>query len=222
MTRLLSATLCYPKLISTLQAILSYICRLTLSCMRYMGLKPDLFLSCFLFFPTYNLRKNLSVSGTVSDPVLGYHCAETDYYTCIGLSIIIIFLHVSYYMDHVLNPCMFIITVLQQGTSGPSRKPLKCRVMHHKVVAHQICAGQMLGWLNKITNYSGLYLTLCNVSFNKVLIHVDSILLCLYNYRSQMTSKCGKNKTVGSKPLVSWSLKLLPSRYKTVRPEKQG
>ena len=47
----------------------------------------------------------------------------------------------------------------QQGTSGPSRKPLKCRVMHHKVVAHQMCAVQMLGWLSKITNYSGLLLT---------------------------------------------------------------
>ncbi len=49
---------------------------------------------------------------------------------------------------------MYIL--LQQGTSGPSHKPLKCRVMHHKVIAHQICAVQMLGWLNKITNYSGL------------------------------------------------------------------
>ena len=47
----------------------------------------------------------------------------------------------------------------QQGTSGPSRKALKCRVMHHKVVAHQMCAVQMLGWLSKITNYSGLLLT---------------------------------------------------------------
>lgn len=53
--------------------------------------------------------------------------------------------------------------IIKQGTSGPSRKPLKCRVMHHKVVAHQICAGQMLGWLNKITNYSdGLRRILCN------------------------------------------------------------
>ncbi|XP_015779169.1 PREDICTED: LOW QUALITY PROTEIN: E3 ubiquitin-protein ligase UBR2-like [Acropora digitifera] len=43
---------------------------------------------------------------------------------------------------------------IKQGTSGPSRKPLKCRVMHHKVVAHQMCAVQMLGWLSKITNYS--------------------------------------------------------------------
>ena len=34
--------------------------------------------------------------------------------------------------------------------------------MHHKVIAHQMCAVQMLGWLNKITNYSGL-LKLINV-----------------------------------------------------------
>lgn len=53
--------------------------------------------------------------------------------------------------------------VIKQGTSGPSRKSLKCRVMHTKVIAHQMCAVHMLAWLNKITNYSdGLRRILCN------------------------------------------------------------
>lgn len=53
--------------------------------------------------------------------------------------------------------------IIKSGTSGPSRKPLKCRVMHHKVIAHQIFAVQMLGWLNKIAVHSdGLRRILCN------------------------------------------------------------
>ena len=58
----------------------------------------------------------------------------------------------------------------QQGTSGPSRKSLKCRVMHTKVIAHQMCAVHMLAWLNKITNYSG-WLKL--LMFPKLLVHSD-------------------------------------------------
>ncbi|XP_078350500.1 E3 ubiquitin-protein ligase UBR2-like [Oculina patagonica] len=61
------------------------------------------------------------------------------------------------------SECEHSRRLIKQGTSGPSHKPLKCRVMHHKVIAHQICAVQMLGWLNKITNYSdGLRRILCN------------------------------------------------------------
>ena len=59
-------------------------------------------------------------------------------------------------LDDYTYRLMYVCVLIQQGTSGPSHKPLKCRVMHHKVIAHQMCAVQMLGWLNKITNYSGL------------------------------------------------------------------
>ena len=67
---------------------------------------------------------------------------------------------------------------VQQGTSGPSRKPLKCRVMHHKVVAHQMCAVQMMGWLNKITNYSGLYSISCSFMLHVLVETVSFIYFC--------------------------------------------
>ena len=47
----------------------------------------------------------------------------------------------------MLFHCFYIFVESQSGTSGPSRKPLKCRVMHDKVIAHQIFAVQMLGWV---------------------------------------------------------------------------
>lgn len=61
------------------------------------------------------------------------------------------------------SQCELSRKTIKQGTLGPNRKPLKCRVMHHKVVAHQVCAVHLLGWLSKITNYSdGLRRILCN------------------------------------------------------------
>ena len=43
----------------------------------------------------------------------------------------------------------------QRGTSTLGKQPLKCKVMHHKVLAHQVAALSIMGWLGDITEKSG-------------------------------------------------------------------
>ena len=85
---------------------------------------------------------------------------------------------------------LYIFFVSQSGTSGPSRKPLKCRVMHHKVIAHQIFAVQMLGWLNKIAVHSGLYFSLPKLCFEfQGMYKVEDFLLTSWRTRQTWGSK---------------------------------
>ncbi|XP_048585826.1 E3 ubiquitin-protein ligase UBR2 isoform X2 [Nematostella vectensis] len=59
--------------------------------------------------------------------------------------------------------------VIKQGTSGPGRLPLRCRVMHHKVVAYQLFSLRLLSWLSNITSLSdGLRRLFCNIAVNSV------------------------------------------------------